>query len=195
MKKKIPSGYIFKSKPSEFLEQGDIIHFNDELKNEFLSHFNIKYDLEFLMVTSQTCDLVKERPKVNHINLCILRPLANFLKREVDNLKPKQIDDTNIIKLNDYNALRNKIYDLINNANTKAHLYLPCKQPLHSEMIAVLNFSYPLRVEHYDLIATNKILSLKKDYQAKLGSLLSTLYNRVAATELVEYSSWNKKNY
>lgn len=196
---RIPSSHIYASKlQTEALSQGDIIFLNDQLKTVFLEHFKVEFDPEFLMVLSQSCDLVKRgnrAPKINHIILSLVRPFRNYIKHVVKDLSPVKIgNDVTLIKDNDFDSLRQKVFDLINNANAKTNLFLPEQEPFEEHMVAVFNTVYPLRFrEQYDLLLENRVLSLNNDYKAKVGDIFSTLFDRVVVTELTDSKDWDKK--
>jgi len=195
----IPSSHIYDTKAAaNTLSQGDVIFLSDELKKEFLKHFKFDFDPEYLMIINQSCDLVRRKnktPKINHIILALIRPFQNYIARAVKDLEYKNINESiTLIKDNDYYILRDKVFDLINNANAKVHLFLPEEKPFKEHMVTIFNTVYPLRFqEQYDLLLQNRILSLNNEYRAKIGDILSTLFDRVVVTELVDVNNWNKE--
>ncbi|MFW2571950.1 hypothetical protein [Legionella sp. 29fVS95] len=190
--RKTPYSHIYEARSSINLAQGDIIHLNDDLSEEFRKHYNIEFDLQYIMILSQTCDLVKGRNKINHINVCIVRPFKNFILREAKKLKHKEISGYHLIKKQEYKELVNVVYKLINNSDAKSHLYLPKKPPFEEEMVAVFGVNYPLRFDKYDLLLNNRVLSVKNDFKAKIGQIISTLYHRVTVSEVTDLKGWQK---
>lgn len=196
---RLPSSHIYSSKTgNEALSQGDVIFLSDGLKEEFLKHFTFDFDPEYLMVINQSCDLVKRKkrpPKISHIVLSLIRPFKNYISRTAKGLDCRNIDEKiTLIKDNDYDALRAKAFDLINNANAKAHLFLPKEKPFKEHMTAIFSTVYSLRFqEQYDLLLQNRVLSLNNEYRAKIGDILSTLFDRVVVTEVADIEDWDKK--
>lgn len=196
---RIPSSDFYENPKNikrELLYQGDIIHLKDDLKTNFLSNFNLGFDPEYLMIVSQTCDLVRRSnrpPKIRHVNVALVRPFKNFLKYAVQELNVTEIENTKVINDSSLNVLKTKLFDLINNCNSKSHFFLPRKSPFKEHMIVVFNTTYPLRFEEqYELLLKNRVLSLKNEYKAKIGDVYATLFDRITVNELIDKKDWSK---
>ncbi|HAU1874563.1 TPA: hypothetical protein ACF5XO_000685 [Legionella pneumophila] len=187
--KPIPS-YVY-NESDDSLQQGDIIRLSGYLRQIFKKYYSglkIKpYEIRYLMVINQSCDLVnnnERKPKSEHINLCVVSKFSRYLDRIKTKYIKKKIKNHIIIEEVIYQEIKQKIARLINNSESKEHFFLPRIDPFKENMVAVLSFSYPFRCKHYDLIKKNRVLSLKPEFQAKVGYLIGNLYNRIATPDL-----------
>lgn len=90
--------------------------------------------------------------------------------------------------------LKDRLLKLLNNNDQKIHFFLPKKTPFKEDMIALLHMSFSFRTEeHYDELLQNRVLSLKPEFQAKLGHVISQLYGRIATPDLSD-SEWKDKS-
>ncbi|MFU7598124.1 hypothetical protein ACM9VS_04755 [Legionella pneumophila] len=182
--------YVYKD-ADDSLQQGDIIQLSGYLRRLFKKYYiglPIKpLETRYLMVINQTCDLVKNQeraPKTEHINLCVVSRFSNYISRLKSKFNKNQISDYCIVEEAVYQEIKNKIVRIINNSEAKEHFFLPQTFPFKEDMVAILSFSYPFRVKHYDLIKKNRVLSIRSDFQSKIGYLIGGLYNRIATPDL-----------
>ncbi|MDJ0625709.1 MAG: hypothetical protein QNJ31_04995 [Candidatus Caenarcaniphilales bacterium] len=189
MKSSVP-GYIYDNKfDRESLQQGDVIKVQNELINKFnefyptLNHTDQRND-QFVMILSQTCDLVrtkKRKLKIDHINLCLVRTIDSLIRRTIENHQGDM--DKSF-----YKETSKKLSRLINNSETKFHFFLPKIEGVFpKDMISILSLNYAFRTnEFYELFLSNRVASLKSEFRAKIGMILSAFYGRVATQDLSE---------
>lgn len=196
---KLP-GYVYPKGKSRSLclEQGDIIRLDDSLKNKIKEYFPFPESTHsnedsYIMVLTQTCDLVKtsrKRVKAEYIKFCLVRPFRSYLDKKFNKYFNKKIADIHLGTETQFSYFVEEIVKLLNNSGEiKTYFFLPQKKPFNDHMVAILSVSYPLRIDVYDIFLKNRVLSLKPEFQAKLGWFLAQLYGRVAASDLTEYES------
>lgn len=197
--KAVPA-YIYTNSINEVsLAQGDVL----KLSGSFLEKFNKFYPElirnhsdQYVMVLTQSCDLVrtkKRNPKIPHINICLLRSIESVLTRMIDaEVKPPSIKSKKLLTRDEMDQLKARFYKLVNNNDQKMHFFLPKQDPFEQDMIAILHMSFPFRVAHYDELLSNRVLSLKPEFQAKLGHIISQLYGRIATEDLSDFN-WGAK--
>jgi hypothetical protein len=153
--------YIYKDYSTESsLLQGDIL----KVDGQFAKYFNEFYPaiqpsdgkIEYVMILTQSCDLVraeKRKPKLSHINVCLVRKLGSVIKRLIsEEIKPTTIDNKKILARDALDQLKDKLSKLINNSDQKTHFFLPKQEPFKEDMVAVLPLSFSFRTDHYDLL-------------------------------------------
>lgn len=201
MSEEIPP-YIYATDASPSLLQGDILKVDGKFRENFNKYYPaIKHNEgedKYVLILTQSCDLVKSdsrQPKLQHVNVCLVRPfeavIANIIENEA---QPEIIGGSKILLKDAMDKLKDQLLKLLNNNDQKIHFFLPKKAPLTQDMIALLHMSFSFRMEqHYEELLANRILSLKPEFQAKLGHVLSELYGRIATSDLLEYG-WDDKS-
>ncbi len=179
------------------LLQGDILVVENNFHGLFTEFYPaIKHSAPYVMVLTQSCDLVsggKRKPKIKHINVCPVRSLKSHIEKYLINeIKPYSIADKKILEKDAIDILKDRLSKLLNNADQKTHFFLPKKLPFNENMVAIIPLSFSFRVEHYDDLLKNRVLSLKPEFRAKIGHIISQLYGRIATPDLVEHS-WSDK--
>lgn len=182
------------------LLQGDIL----KVEGQFLKYFTEFYPAidhpenedKYVMVLTQSCDLVKNekrRPKLSHINVCLVRSLKAVIKRLVaEEIKPVLIGDKNLLQKDALDRLKDRLSKLLNNTDQKAHFFLPKQAPFLEDMVAILPLSFSFRIDHYNTFLQSKVLELKPEFQAKTGHLISQLYGRIGTPDLAD-SNWGDR--
>ncbi len=193
------AGYIYSRRKSKSLslEQGDIIRLDESLKEKIKEYFPLpesthKNENSYILVLTQTCDLIRRRKcvKAEHIKFCLIRPFSAYLEKKLENYFNKKIANIHLGTELQFSYFVEEIMKLLNNSgDIKTYFFLPKKSPFEEHMVAILSVSYPLRIDSYDKLLKNRILSLKPEFQAKLGWFLAQLYGRIAASDLTEYKS------
>lgn len=193
--------YVYQDHSAEkSLLQGDILKVEGSFRNYFkefypaINHPDGKD--KYVMVLTQSCDLVKSekrKPKLSHINVCLVRGLNSVIERVItDEIKPLTIGDKNILQQSALDQLKDKLAKLLNNTDQKTHFFLPMKAPFTKDMVAILPLSFSFRTDHYDLMLNNRVLSLKPEFQAKVGHIISQLYGRIGTHDLYD-AGWDDK--
>jgi hypothetical protein len=158
--------YVYKDSTTECsLYQGDILKVDGEFRKlfkEFYPSINHPDDEnKYAMVLTQSCDLVsseKRKPKVSHVNVCLVRSLKAVTQRLIDEINPYVIDDKKIFPKNTLDGLKDKISKLLNNSDQKTFFFLPHQSPFTEDMVAILPLSFSFRVTHYDLLMNLPII-------------------------------------
>ena len=193
--------YVYEEHSDPSLAQGDILKVDGEFRQLFkkfypsidhADHFN-----KHVMVTTQSCDLVrygKRKPKLPHVNVCLVRPLSTIIEKKIiqGELQPTVLGETRVLLEEEIVFLKERLYKLLNNTDQKVFFFLPKKHPFDEDMVALLHLSYSFRIDHYDALLENRILSLKPEFQAKVGHLLAQLYGRIGTSDLFDHE-WTDK--
>ena len=193
--------YIYEDHFSESsLLQGDIL----KVDGQFQKYFDDFYPaiqpsdgkIQYVMVLTQSCDLVKaekRKPKLSHINVCLVRKLDSVVKRLIsDEIKPTVVGNKKLLARDALDQLKDKLSKLLNNTDQKTHFFLPKQDPFKEDMVAVLPLSFSFRSDHYDLLLENRVLGIKPEFQAKVGHIIGQLYSRIGTPDLHDFG-WNDK--
>lgn len=200
--KNIPP-YVYSDRIAEnSLLQGDILKVDGNFRQRFKEFYPaIKHpdnEIKYVMVLTQSCDLVKtakRKPKLNHINVCLVRSLKTLIQRVVDEeIKPVFILDKNLLPRNALDQLKDRISKLLNNTDQKTCFFLPKHAPFTEDMAALLPLSFSFRIDHYDELLRNRVLGLKSEFQAKVGYIISQLYGRIGTPDLIYQMQDGKTN-
>lgn len=193
--------YVYRDHITETsLLQGDILKVDGDFREHFKSFYPaIKHpdnEIKYVMVLTQSCDLVKtekRKPKLNHINVCLVRSLDAVIRRVIDEeIKPVSISNTNLLPRDALDQLKDRISKLLNNTDQKTCFFLPNHKPFTEDMAALLPLSFSFRTEHYETLLNNRVLGLKSEFQAKIGYIISQLYGRIGTADLSD-SGWSDK--
>jgi hypothetical protein len=196
----IPTYVYHEHRSEKSLLQGDILKVTDKFRQNFIDFYPaIKHpdgENKYAMVLTQSCDLVKtekRKPKLNHLNVCLVRSLKSLIERIInDEIRPTVIGDKKLLLRDALDRLKDKLSKLLNNSELKTHFFLPKKHPFNEDMVAILPLSFSFRTEHYELLLANKVLELKPDFQAKVGHTISQLYGRIGTPDLSDFG-WDDK--
>ena len=193
--------YVYEDRSSESsLLQGDIL----KIDGQFRQYFDEFYPaiqpsdgkIQYVMILTQSCDLVrtkKRKPKLSHVNVCLVRRLSSVIKRLInEEIKPTEIGNTKVLSRDALDQLKDKLSKLLNNSDQKTHFFLPKQTPFEEDMVAVLPLSFSFRADHYDLLLENRVLGIKPEFQAKVGHIIAQLYSRIATPDLLDFD-WDDK--
>jgi len=190
--------YVYREKPNGLsLLQGDILKVEKTFHTLFSTYYPaIKHTDNYVMVLTQSCDLVNERtrkPKLKHINVCPVRSLKSYIEKYmIEEVKPYSTMGKTILEKNALDKLKDTIYKLLNNTEQKTHFFLPKQLPFTENMVAIIPLSFSFRTEHYSSLLENRVLGLKPEFQAKVGHIISQLYGRIGTMDLAE-CDWDDK--
>lgn len=175
------------------LFQGDVLRRTDEI-NAILEKVYRRYfkeDCRYLIVLTQSCDLVRRNSKpctARYITLAAVHPLAVAIEREIDRRRVQRPDverEAGIANTNVKLAIKKFVESLLNN-NKSPYFYLhpELEAEFDEPHCAFLRLSIAIKTsEHYDTCLTAKVLQLQPEFQAKLGSLVTELYGRVGTED------------
>ncbi|MBS0351516.1 MAG: hypothetical protein JSR33_10100 [Proteobacteria bacterium] len=200
-KKSIPTYIYGEGIQENSLLQGDVLKVQGQFSNFFKQFYPEvsfpDHEDQYVMVLTQSCDLVKShkrKPKVSHINVCLIRTLRSLVRVLIsEEIKPLSIAGNNILEREANDRLKDKLSKLLNNSDQKLNFFLPMQSPFTEDMVAMIPLSFSFRIEHYNLLAQNKVLVLKPEFQAKVGYIISELYGRVGTPDLSDFG-WNDKS-
>lgn len=175
------------------LFQGDVLRRTDGM-NEILEKVHPHYskeDYHYLVVLTQSCDLVRRNSKpcnARYIALAAVRPFPEAIQREVDRRRDQRPDverEAGIANMKVKFAIRQFVGSLLNN-NKAPYFYLhpELEADFNEPHCAFLRLSVAIKAsEHYDTCLTAKVLQLQPEFQAKLGWLVTELYGRVGTED------------
>lgn len=182
---------FFKSEPTPFLEQGDLIPRSapviDKVLRQYHPYHVEKSANELFAVLTQSCDLVKHdgKPKTRYIALAPLRPLRLILNREFSDFLVKTPGGLYVLgSMETQGRYDDFLAKLINN-NDSRYFFVPERPDLHiaEDMCVMLPLSMSIRVEHYDACLKERVAQITDIFQAKLGWLLGQQFSRVGTPD------------
>ncbi len=188
----IPAYVYQELNDKDSLSQGDVLKVEGRFRQHFLNFYPaIRHpdgEEKYVMVLSQSCDLVKtsrRKPKLSHVNVCLVRSLKAVIAKLIDDeIKPTIIADKRLLERYAADQLKDRLSKLLNNADQKTHFFLPKRSPFVEDMVAILPLSFSFRIDHYDLLLDSRVLSLKPEFQGKVGHIISQLYGRIGTSDL-----------
>jgi hypothetical protein len=124
-----------------------------------------------------------------YITICAVRPIEYALKQEAEQYQNEGWQrTTNVIDEKARDELTLFLRRVIDN-NEPGYFYLHYDMSfgLVQKSCAFLPLSVALKAQHYDVLLSAKIAQLTDTFQAKLGWLIGTKFNRVGTAE------WNDK--
>lgn len=178
--------------PEGALKQGDLLRVTDELREvleKFHPHYAQNPNYPFLIVLTQSCDLVIAQGKCRsrYITLAAVRPLETLIERELEKHQRSSIETANKICSTDRRYwLKDFFMKLLNN-NLSEYFYL-AEEPelgIHNPHVAFLALSVAIKSEHYQACLTERFGQLNEIFRAKLGWLVGDIYSRVATPDWV----------
>jgi hypothetical protein len=176
------------------LLQGDLLHRTPALAQaigQAHSYYSTAPDYSHFLVLTQSCDLVRRKGaacKSRYITICAVRPLSlaveRELKRYTNPLEGCPIPIGNI----ENNVLARQYLQRVLNNTVDGVFFIPrgSAETVDHHLCAFLPLSVALRVEHYDTCLSSKVGQTKEIFAAKVGSLASELYARIATPDLHE---------
>jgi hypothetical protein len=182
------------------LQQGDVLARTpeiDEVLEQVHPHYT-KDDYRFLMVLTQTCDLVRrygddqKKCKSRYISVAAVRPLELVISREVARLQRSPLESAHRLCDAKHREKIAQFLERLLNNNEEEYFYLHPYQVSESVAglteahCAFLALSIALKSElHYDTCLNAKIIQLDDSFQHKLGWLTGKMYSRVGTADWV----------
>ena len=175
------------------LLQGDLLQRTPKLARtigEAHSHYADAPTYSHFLVLTQSCDLVRRKGecKSRYITICAVRPLAIAVERELrDYVDPIERFPIAVGKLQNSILARQFLERVLNNT-VDGFFFIPkgAAPTVTEHLCAFLPLSVALRVEHYDACLEAKVGQATEIFAAKIGSLTSGLYGRIATPDLTE---------
>jgi hypothetical protein len=188
--------FVYEEVPNKKeLCQGDVLDRTPELLAVLAEHhayYAKQTDYKYFVVLTQSCDLVRRDnapPKAPYINIAAARPIEQVLRREAEKHQEGWQIPTRVIGAgrtkNTLSMFLQRLFD--NNEPDLFYLQEDRSLGIHQSCCAVLALSVALKARHYDMLLAAKLAQLKEPFQAKLGSLIGSMYNRVGTAE------WDKE--
>lgn len=191
-----PFDFIF-IKESEIdksqLSQGDLLKRTPALADSVRqahSYYADADDYSHFLVVTQTCDLVQRENgfKSRYITLCAVRPLSVAVSRELAKFTTSVEGFPFPIGDQERAVLARQYLKRVLNNTIDGMFFIP-KGSAHSvdeHLCAFLPLSIALRGSHYEVCLAAKIAQAEGIFAAKIGSLTSNLYGRIATPDLSE---------
>lgn len=181
------------------LYQGDVLRRTpevDQILNEVHPHYK-KSDYRYLMVLTQSCDLVRRyangtRCRSRYISLAAVRPLELVLMREIARFQRSPVEEQHRLCDISHRDRIQQFTERILNNNEEEYFYIHPFQ--YSEApsgvtephCAFLALSIAVKSEfHYETLLAAKTLQLDESFQHKLGWLTGKMYSRVGTADWV----------
>lgn len=177
----------------EQLLQGDLLHRTPALAeaiNKAHSYYATAADYSHFLVLTQSCDLVRRKGKCKsrYITICAVRPLSLAVARELERYT-NPLDGCPVPVGNvENNVLARQYLERVLNNTVDGIFFIPrgVAATVDEHLCAFLALSVALRVDHYDTCLSAKVGQAKEIFAAKVGSLASNLYARIATPDLHE---------
>jgi hypothetical protein len=178
------------------LLQGDLLRRSPELAaaiGEAHSYYADALGYSHFLVLTQSCDLVRRggKCKSRYITICAVRPLALAVQRELDRyVEPVDGFPIAVGDL-DSSILARQYLERVLNNTVEGIFFIPkgSAESVDEHLCAFLALSIALRVDHYEVCLSAKVAQTKEIFSAKIGSLASNLYSRIATPDLSEKNS------
>lgn len=183
---------------SDGIEQGDILHPTDRLKEIFAEvhpHFSDEKYLGF-MVGTQSCDLVRRNgsTKAAYISLAVIRPLTQVIHKVLSHAITPVVDG--VFRTEDKFKAKQLLSRLLNQNEQSLglfFLYPDADAGIGEAAVVFLRVTVALRAEHYEVLRQARRGRLTPEFRAKLGWLIGNLYVRPATQDWQEEKAGRKR--
>lgn len=178
----------------EQLLQGDLLHRTPALAEaigQAHSYYATASDYSHFLVLTQSCDLVRRKGgvcKSRYITICAVRPLSLAVERELERYTNPLAGCPLPIGNVENNVLARQYLERVLNNTVDGIFFIPrgAADTVDDHLCAFLPLSVALRVDHYKTCLSAKVGQAKEIFAAKVGSLASNLYARIATPDLHE---------
>lgn len=171
----------------EDLQQGDVIGLsglqNVEPENGLSA---LPGGARFLVVLTQSCDMVRGRVKAEHVALAPAVPLNDVVSEKIAGLQKSEIAKLAGICGNNQKSKLSEFLGKLFNNNEPNYFYLHEEHEfgLMEPMCALLRRPAVLSlVANYESLVGARTLTLNDEFRAKLGWLVGSIYSRVATRD------------
>lgn len=181
-------------KPEGDLQQGDLLTRTKEvvqLLREVHPHYSQHQDYKYLIVLTQSCDLVRRQGdscKSRYISLAAVRPLTTVITRELSRYQRSPREQRlGYCSQKARSDMKQFLERLLNN-NEPNYFYLHSDVELEiaEPHVAFLALSIAVKADlHYETCLNARIGQLEDSFQAKLGWLVGNMYSRVGTADWV----------
>lgn len=178
---------------SRELSQGDLLHRTPELAaaiRQGHTHYANAPSYTHFLVLTQSCDLVRrpKKCKAPYITICAVRPLTIAVDRELDSLIDNLSGFPIRVGSTQSEVLAKQYLERILNNTVDGLFFIPkgSANTVDEHLCAFLPLSIALKTDHYDVCLQAKVAQARPIFAAKIGSLASNLYGRVATPDLIE---------
>ena len=181
------------------LQQGDVLRRTpaiDALLRDVHPHYTNE-DYRYLMVLTQTCDLVRrhgegQRCRARYISVAAVRPLERVLSREIEKYQRSSLERNHrFCDLSHRERVEQFLSRLLNNNEEEffylhPHQYTGVQAGMTEGHCTFLALSIAIKSDlHYATCLDAKILQLNDSFQHKLGWLVGKMYSRVGTADWV----------
>lgn len=184
--------WTYKETPdADSLEQGDLLKKTDDLYallKTYHPHYADHPNNQFFIVLTQSCDLVQRdgsRCKTRYISLAPVRSLKAVLKREFEEKLENVGPGSQPFASTRTRSVIEQFLEKLFNNNDPSFFYLE-RHPtagVSEDMCALLALPIAIKAEHYEKCFAARVLSIKDEFQAKIGWLIGQLYSRVGTRD------------
>jgi len=192
-----PFGFIFESDENtdkEQLRQGDLLLRTPELASaigEAHSYYAEASDYSHFLVLTQSCDLVRrgdKNCKSRYITVCAVRPLTVTVSREFESFVSPLAGCPLPLGKKENSVLARQFLERMLNNTVDGFFFIPrgTADTVDEHLCAFLPLSIALRSDHYDTCLEAKVAQAQEIFAAKVGSLASNLYSRIATPDIHE---------
>ncbi len=177
----------------EHLRQGDLLHRTQALAEalgQAHSYYATAESYTHFLVLTQSCDLVRRKGncKSRYITVCAVRPLSLAVERELQRFTDPLEGCPVPVGSHEKNVLARQYLERVLNNTVDGIFFIPrgSAETIEEHMCAFLPLSVALRVDHYETCLGAKVAQTKEIFAAKIGSLASNLYVRIATPDMHE---------
>lgn len=177
------------------LLQGDLLRRTPDLSaaiGQAHSYYADADDYSHFLVLTQSCDLVRRNGKCKsrYITICAVRPLSVAVAREMSRFTNSVEGFPFPVGELSRSILAKQFLDRILNNTVDGFFFIPrgSAKGVEEHLCAFLPLSIALRIDHYDVCLSAKVAQAHEIFAAKIGSLASGLYARIATPDMNERS-------
>ena len=154
------------------------------------SYYATAPDYSHFLVLTQSCDLVRRKGscKSRYITLCAVRPLALAVAREFKKYLESIPGFPVLVGKSQDMVLARQFLERVINNTVDGIFFIPrgATDSVDTHLCAFLTLSIALRTDHFDACLRAKVGQATGIFAAKIGSLTSGLYARIATPDLAE---------
>ncbi|MBX3176578.1 MAG: hypothetical protein KF886_04400 [Candidatus Hydrogenedentes bacterium] len=176
--------------PNGDLQQGDLIERKELEQSGVIAELStLPPNVEYIIVVTQSCDMVKQRIKADHIALVPAISLSEIIGERISKTQTLEVSKrAGICGINHKDKHAGFLKKLLNN-NEPQYFYFHEEHQfsLEKPLCALLRRQVVVPTEpYYDRIVAARVLALNEEFRAKLGWLVGSIYGRVATQDWPE---------
>lgn len=191
--------------PNGFLEQGDLLQRSpeiDALLEEVHPHYFRHADYKYLLILTQSCDLViregETTCKSRYITVAAARSLKTLLQRKLaEHQRSPRERRLRYCSAENREQIRQFVERLLNNNEPNFfYLHNDFELKIREPLVAFLALSISIKSSlHYTTCVEARVARLDPSFQNKLGWLVGNMYSRIGTPDWVPDGGFTKDEF